>query len=67
MNVENDDENNDEQEEEFDTDSFTDGEQSHWIEQQGCVGNNSLLQLTRAPGGMSGQQQQERMHVTERQ
>ena len=63
----NENENEEDDDEEFDADLFTDGEQSHQIEQQECVRNNSLLQLTRAPGGMSGQQQQERMHVTERQ
>ena len=31
------------------------------------VGNKKLPQLPRARGGMSGQEQQERMHVTERQ
>ena len=31
------------------------------------VGNKKLLQLPRARGGMSGQEQQERMHATERQ
>ena len=56
-----------EENEEFDADLITDGEQSHWIEQQECVGNDSSPQLSRAHGGMSGQQQQERMHVTERQ
>ena len=31
------------------------------------VGNKTLPHLPRARGGMSGQEQQERMHVTERQ
>ena len=48
-------------------DSLSDGKQSHQIAQQECVGNNGSPQLPQVRGGMSGHQQQERMHVTERQ
>ena len=43
--------------------SFIDSTTLHLM----SVGNNSLPQLPRVCGGMSGQQQQERMHATKRQ